>query len=87
MVLDSAGKSLHCRFACQGQSQQSVLAFFGSAVPLGADPRTWGKSQFVRMPGRLRKAETKDQPRRRQVVHCFAPAPATQWASLSQSSV
>ena len=86
MVVDSAGKSLHCWFACQGQSQQILLAFFGSAVSLGADPRTWGKSQFVRMPGGLRKAETKDQPKRRQVILYFDPSPATQWATLSTLS-
>ena len=86
MVVDSAGKSLHCWFACQGQAQQILLAFFSYAVSLGADPRTWGKSQFVRMPGGLRKAETEDQPKRRQVVHYFDSSPTTQWASLSTLS-
>ena len=86
MLVDAAGKSLHCWFACQGQAEQLLLAFFTYAVSLGADPRTWGKSQFVRMPGGLRKAATKGQPKRRQVVHYFDPSPATQWASLSTLS-
>ena len=86
MEVDSAGKSLHCWFACQGQSEQLLQTFFSYAVSLGADPRTWGKSQFVRMPGGLRKAEKRGQPKRRQVVHYFDPSPATQWASLSTLS-
>jgi hypothetical protein len=49
-AVHSGGKSLHGWFYCQGQSDEIVLKFFRYAVSLGADPATWTRSQFIRMP-------------------------------------
>lgn len=49
-AVHSGGKSLHGWFYVQGQSDDKVLRFFRYAVSLGADPATWTRSQFVRMP-------------------------------------
>ena len=46
----SGGKSLHGWFYVHGQPAEKVLKFFRYAVSLGADPMTWTRSQFVRMP-------------------------------------
>lgn len=50
MVLSSGGKSLHSWFLCQGATDDEQRRFFRYAVSLGADPATWTRSQFVRMP-------------------------------------
>lgn len=50
MVLSSGGKSLHGWFNCNGTTEETQLRFFKYAVSLGADPATWLRSQFVRMP-------------------------------------
>lgn len=49
-VVHSAGKSLHSWFLVARQPDEKVLKFFRYAVSLGADPATWTRSQFVRMP-------------------------------------
>jgi hypothetical protein len=52
-VVDSAGKSLHAWFYCAGESEEpgsKLRKFFEYAVAIGADPATWTRSQFVRMP-------------------------------------
>jgi hypothetical protein len=49
-AVHSGGKSLHGWFYVHGQSDAKVEKFFRYAVSLGADPMTWTKSQFVRMP-------------------------------------
>lgn len=49
-AVHSAGKSLHGWFLVQGQPDAKVERFFRYAVSLGADPATWTRSQFVRMP-------------------------------------
>lgn len=49
-AVHSGGKSLHGWFYVQGQPEYKVLKFFRYAVSLGADPATWTRSQFVRMP-------------------------------------
>ena len=49
-VVHSGGKSLHGWFLVEGQPNDKVLKFFRYAVGLGADPRLWTRSQFVRMP-------------------------------------
>jgi len=49
-ALHSGGKSLHGWFYVPGQPDDKVLRFFKYAVSLGADPATWTRSQFVRMP-------------------------------------
>jgi hypothetical protein len=46
----SGSKSLHGWFFVHGQPEEKVLKFFRYAVSLGADPMTWTRSQFVRMP-------------------------------------
>lgn len=46
----SGGKSLHGWFYVHGQPEEKVLKFFRYAVSLGADPMTWTRSQFVRLP-------------------------------------
>ena len=50
LVVDSAGKSLHGWFYCEGVDESRVRKFFSEAVSLGADPGLWTRSQFVRMP-------------------------------------
>ncbi|MEO5803868.1 MAG: hypothetical protein ABIR24_10080 [Verrucomicrobiota bacterium] len=49
-AVHSAGKSLHGWFLVYGQPDDKVTKFFRYAVSIGADPATWTKSQFVRMP-------------------------------------
>jgi hypothetical protein len=46
----SGGKSLHGWYFVAGQPEDRVSRFFRYAVSLGADPATWSRSQFVRMP-------------------------------------
>ena len=49
-AVHSAGKSFHGWFYVHGQPDTKVEKFFRDAVSLGADPATWTRSQFVRMP-------------------------------------
>jgi hypothetical protein len=49
-VVHSGGKSLHAWWRCQGIDEPVVHEFFTYAVTLGADPATWTRSQFVRLP-------------------------------------
>ncbi len=46
----SGGKSIHGWFDVQGISEDAQKDFFQVACQLGADPATWTRSQFVRMP-------------------------------------
>lgn len=55
MVVHSGGKSLHGWFCCAGASEEQMLRFMRYAVMLGADPATWTRCQFVRMPEGLRR--------------------------------
>jgi hypothetical protein len=50
VAVHSGGKSMHGWFYCAGQSEERLLRFMRYAVSLGADPATWTRSQFVRMP-------------------------------------
>jgi hypothetical protein len=50
LAIHSGGKSLHGWFYCAGQAEERLLRFMRYAVALGADPATWTRSQFVRMP-------------------------------------
>jgi hypothetical protein len=50
LVVHSGGKSLHGWFFAAGRGEDVVRKFFAYAVSLGADPATWTRSQFVRMP-------------------------------------
>jgi hypothetical protein len=50
LVVHSGGKSLHAWFYSWKQQEQDLQKFMRYAVSLGADPHTWTRSQFVRMP-------------------------------------
>jgi len=50
MVVFSASKSLHAWFRCKGQPEEKLYEFMRYAVSIGADPATWLRSQFVRLP-------------------------------------
>jgi len=54
MVLFSGYKSLHGWFYVKGIGENILKLFMRKAVVLGADPATWTRSQFVRMPDGLR---------------------------------
>lgn len=49
-VVHSGGKSCHGWFYVHKQPDEKVAKFFRYAVSIGADPATWTRSQFVRMP-------------------------------------
>jgi len=68
LAVHSGGKSLHGWFFCEGQPEERVLRLFRHAVRLGADPATWTRSQFVRMPDGRRDNGA------RQTVYYFNPA-------------
>ena len=68
LAVHSGGKSLHGWFYCAGQSEDATRRLMRYAVSLGADPATWTRSQFVRMPD-----GTRDNGQR-QAVHFFNPA-------------
>ena len=55
MAVHSGGKSLHGWFSCAGADEETLLRFMRYAVSLGADPATWTRCQFVRMPDGLRR--------------------------------
>ena len=54
LAIHSGGKSIHGWFYCAHQPDGKLRRFMKHAVSLGADPATWTKSQFVRMPDGLR---------------------------------
>lgn len=68
LVVHSGGKSLHGWFACAGQPEEALRKFMSYAVSLGADPATWTRCQFVRLPDGLRDKC------KRQTVLFFNPA-------------
>lgn len=53
-VVWSGSKSLHAWWYCEGRPEDALLNFMKYAVSIGADFRTWLKSQFVRLPGGFR---------------------------------
>ncbi len=57
MVVHSGGKSLHAWWRCRGATDKQLEEFFRKAVTLGADPKTWTPSQFIRMPGGIRRKD------------------------------
>jgi hypothetical protein len=67
LAVHSAGKSLHAWFFAAGQAEEKIRKFFRYATSLGADPSTWTRSQFVRMPDGTRENG------RRQTVFYFDP--------------
>ena len=50
LVTSSGGKSLHAWFNCEGVAEDVTRRFMKYAAKLGADPATWTRSQFVRLP-------------------------------------
>lgn len=56
MVVFSGSKSLHGWYEAQGEAEDRK--FFEEAVRLGGDPKTWLKSQFVRLPNGQREDGT-----------------------------
>ena len=50
-VCFSGGKSLHSWFNVEAHPEAAILRFFRYAVSLGADPATWSRTQFCRLPG------------------------------------
>jgi len=50
LAVHSGSKSIHGWFSCLGRADADLRAFMSYAVSLGADPATWTRSQFVRMP-------------------------------------
>jgi hypothetical protein len=50
LVLHSGGKSLHGWYPVRDTDEDVMLRFMRFAVSLGADPATWTRAQFVRMP-------------------------------------
>jgi hypothetical protein len=55
IAVHSGGKSLHGWFFCAGQTEERLRHFMRYAASLGADPATWTRSQFVRMPDGTRE--------------------------------
>jgi hypothetical protein len=54
LVVHSGRKSLHGWYFVAGRSEETLRAFMGRSVALGADRATWTRSQFVRLPGGAR---------------------------------
>lgn len=76
LAVDSGGKSLHGWYACAGLPESKQRLFMDYAVHLGADPHTWTRCQWVRMPGGTRYGAAGLEIRRQDVLH-FKPARAT----------
>lgn len=67
LVVDSGGKSLHGWYWVAGRPEPTVRLFMEYAVHLGADPHTFVRCQWVRMPGGTRY--TDGAPRPQPVLH------------------
>jgi hypothetical protein len=67
LAVHSGGKSIHGWFYCAGQTESTLRRFMDYAHSIGADPATWTRSQFVRMP-----EGTRDNGKR-QKVYFFNP--------------
>ena len=72
LVVHSGGKSLHGWFSCLGEDEEKLRRFMRYSAVLGADPATWTRCQFVRMPDGLRR-KPGQFPVRQQIFH-FNPA-------------
>jgi hypothetical protein len=67
VAVHSGSKSIHGWFYCVGRAEDKLHDFMRYAVSLGADPATWTRSQFVRMPDGTRENGE------RQTVYFFKP--------------
>ena len=72
LAVHSGSKSIHGWVHHNGQPEERLRAFMRHAVEIGADPATWTRSQFVRMPGGLR-----DNGKRQHIIF-FNPEAITQ---------
>jgi hypothetical protein len=72
LVVFSGGKSLHGWYRVWELTLEERFKFMRYAVSLGADPATWNRSQFVRMPDGLRENG------KRQGTYFFNPQEAIQ---------
>lgn len=61
LAVSSGGKSIHGWWYCEGVDDDKLQTFWRKALTYGADPKTWLKSQFIRMPDGLRD-DGKEQP-------------------------
>jgi hypothetical protein len=68
LVLFSGNRSVHGWWYCRGVEDADAALFFRYAVSIGADPVTWTRSQFVRLPQGWRADKGK-----RQEVYFFNP--------------
>ncbi len=50
LAVSSGGKSTHGWWYCPGVTDEKLKPFWNHALKLGSDPKTWLKSQFIRMP-------------------------------------
>jgi len=73
LAVHSGGKSLHGWFYVGGYPENKVQRFMRYSVGLGADPATWNRSQFVRMPDGTRKPSNSGDKLKRQTVFFFNP--------------
>jgi hypothetical protein len=72
-AVHSGGKSLHGWFLVEAEPEHKILRFMRYGASLGADPATWTRSQFVRMPD-----GTRDNGKRQTVFFLnFKPLEAT----------
>lgn len=67
LAVHSGSKSIHGWFYCKGQNEEHLRIFMRHAVSFGADPTTWTRSQFVRMPDGMRSNK------RKQTAYFFNP--------------
>jgi len=67
LVVHSGSKSIHGWFYCKGLDESRLRVFMHKAITLGADPATWTRSQFVRMPDGMRDNKIK------QTAYLFNP--------------
>jgi hypothetical protein len=67
LAVHSGSKSIHGWFYCHGHPEERLRSFMRDAVAIGADPATWTRSQFVRMPDGNRDNGS------RQAVYYFNP--------------
>ncbi len=61
LAVSSGGKSIHGWWYCAGKTDEELQPFWRHALKYGADPKTWLKSQFIRMPDGTRDTG-KEQP-------------------------
>jgi hypothetical protein len=61
LAVFSGSKSVHGWFFCEGQAEDKLRRFFDYAVSLGADSKTWSRTQLVRLPdGKRSDGKTSD---------------------------